>query len=63
MAHPALKHPAGRVQDNVAPTAKQKADYLRIAETCEEACHLAGNINGPDLDEFEEKYGIKSDLV
>ena len=29
----------------------------RIAVQAEEACHLPGNINGPDLGDFEEKYG------
>lgn len=32
--------------------------YQIIARQAEEACHLRGNVCGPELDYFEEKYGI-----
>lgn len=32
----------------------------KIAAQAEEACHLAGNENGPDLGFFEEKYALSN---
>jgi len=29
-----------------------------VAQQAEEACHLEGNLNAPDFDAFEEKYGL-----
>ncbi len=29
-----------------------------IAKQAEEACHIDGNNNSPDFDEFEAKYGL-----
>jgi len=44
--------------DNAVTVASQTEARRRdIARQAEEACHLAGNINGPDLDLFEEQYG------
>lgn len=46
---------------------KETAEEHRkhIAQEAEEACHLDGNINGPDLDEggFTDGRKINSDLA
>ncbi len=31
-----------------------------IAKQADEACHIEGNNNSPDFDEFEAKYGFSS---
>ena len=30
----------------------------KIAEEAEAACHIEGNLNSPDFDAFEAKYGF-----
>ena len=49
------------VQDNSqdhSPKHDEPIEMIRrrIALIAEESCHLPGNINGPDLDEFAEEY-------
>ncbi len=47
------------VQDNAA-FAEETWEVKRagIARAAEEACHLAGNNSGPDLEEFVLRYSI-----
>ncbi len=37
---------------------KMKTRQQMIAKQSEDACNIPGNICGPELDFFEEKYGI-----
>jgi hypothetical protein len=53
------KHSTSGGNDNSYESIEKTAvRYRLIARQSEEACHLKGNICGPDLGYFEEKYGI-----
>lgn len=49
------------VQDNAAPTSESwEMRRTRIAKAAEEACHLHGNNNSIDFEEFIARYGSRS---
>ena len=55
------KHVRISVQKDEIETLKARIlMYKRIADEASGACHIPGNINGPDLDEFEQKYHLSS---
>lgn len=51
------------VSENTTENAKAKvvqfsAQSKIIAQQANDACHIEGNLNSPDFDVFEEKYGF-----
>ena len=50
--------PSGNAPEVATETVVQfLARHQLIAKEAEDACHLAGNLNSPDFDVFEAKYG------
>jgi len=51
-----MRSSAARKQEVTQDTESAEKKRLHIAQQAEEACHLKGNINGPDFEEFSLQY-------